>query len=510
MGKPRSRWTCQECGFQTSGYLGRCTACESWGTLVEEVTQNETASAFSKGVTRSVVSNNQEESRPTLLQDLKASHSQRICAGIPGLDEVLGGGFVPGAVILLAGDPGIGKSTLLLQVARHVSKKQSVLYVAGEESATQVRIRAGRLGMDDSKVHVDTQQDAVKISETLKEFENGVAIVDSIQSVFHRDLTSAAGSVSQVRESAQLIINSAKANNVATILVGHVTKEGSIAGPRILEHMVDVVLHFEGDRTRQLRILRAMKNRFGSTSEIAIFSMTEDGLVEVGNPSEFLLGDRLNKIGVKQAASGTAVIATGEGSRTLLLEVQALVSATTYSAPRRLANGWDSNRLLQLIAVLEKKVGLALARADIYINIVGGLDIDDPAGDLGVGVAIATSALDRSVDSTTIFIGEVGLTGEVRPVVCLERRVKEAARLGFLKAIVPKCNLPINVGSKKMEIIGVETLSEALLIAMPGVDLTQQARSDENKKSRSDRFKDEIDFATLMENDFAADLKPLI
>ena len=510
MAKPRSIWTCQECGFQTSKFLGRCTACESWGSLVEEVSQNDSTSAFAKGITRSVVVDNQEPSRPTLLQDLKATHSQRICAGIPGLDEVLGGGFVPGAVILLAGDPGIGKSTLLLQVARHVSKKQSVLYVAGEESATQVRIRASRLDMDESQVHVDTQQDAVKISETLKEFQNGVAIVDSIQSVFHRDLTSAAGSVSQVRESAQLIINSAKANNVATILVGHVTKEGSIAGPRILEHMVDVVLHFEGDRTRQLRILRAMKNRFGSTSEIAIFSMTELGLKEVGNPSEFLLGDRLSRIGTRQAASGTAIIATGEGSRTLLLEVQSLVSATTYSAPRRLANGWDSNRLLQLIAVLEKKVGLALGRADIYVNIVGGLDIDDPAGDLGVGVAIATSTLDRSVDSTTIFIGEVGLTGEVRPVVCLERRVKEAARLGFKKAIVPKCNLPINVGSKTMEIVGVETLSEALLIAMPGVDFAQYGKSEEGKKSRSDRFKDEIDFAALMENDFPVDMKPLL
>jgi len=500
MAKARTRWTCQECGFQTSGFLGRCTECGNWGSMVEEVTQNESATAFGKGVTRSIATNDQNEiTRPTLLQDLKASHSQRICTSIPGLDEVLGGGFVPGAVILLAGDPGIGKSTLLLQVARNVSGEKEVLYVAGEESAMQVRLRASRLDMQDSRVHVDTQQDAVKISETMQEFANGVAIVDSIQSVFHRDLTSAAGSVSQVRESAQLIINSAKAANVATILVGHVTKEGSIAGPRILEHMVDVVLHFEGDRTRQLRILRPMKNRFGSTSEIAIFSMTESGLVEVGNPSEFLLGDRLNTLGKKQAASGTAVIATGEGSRTLLLEVQALVSATTYSAPRRLANGWDNNRMLQLLAVLEKKVGLALSRADIYVNIVGGLDIDDPAGDLGVGVAIATSSLDRSVDSTTIFIGEVGLTGEVRPVVMLERRVKEAARLGFRKAIVPKCNLPINIGSKQMEVVGVETLSEALLIAMPGVDF-----------SRSAKAKDDANFAAAMKDDFPLDMKPFL
>lgn len=502
MAKARTRWTCQNCGFQTTGFLGRCTECESWGSLVEEVLQIESASTSAKGITRSVLAQqaSNETSKPTLLQDLKAAHSQRISSGIPGLDEVLGGGFVPGAVILLAGDPGIGKSTLLLQVARHASASKEVLYVAGEESATQVRIRASRLDMHDSNVHVDTQQDAIRISETMQEFANGIAIVDSIQSVFHRELTSAAGSVSQVRESAQLIINSAKAANVATILVGHVTKEGSIAGPRILEHMVDVVLHFEGDRTRQLRILRPMKNRFGSTSEIAIFSMTEVGLVEVGNPSEFLLGDRLDKLGKKQAASGTAVIATGEGSRTLLLEVQALVSATTYSAPRRLANGWDSNRLLQLIAVLEKKVGLGLSRADIYVNIVGGLDIDDPAGDLGVGVAIATSALDRSVDSSTIFIGEVGLTGEVRPVVCLERRVKEAARLGFCKAIVPSCNLPINIGSKQMEIVGVDTLSQALLTAMPGAELARPAKDTKN----------EIDFAALMADDYPVDMRPRI
>ncbi len=487
MAKAKSRWVCQECGFQTSGYLGRCTECESWGSMVEEVSQLDSSSASPRGIVRAVSPpDNGGNSKPTLLQDLKASGSQRIATGIPGLDEVLGGGFVPGAVILLAGDPGIGKSTLLLQVARHVSAGQRILYLAGEESASQVRIRASRLKMDDCKVHVDTQQDVIKLSESMREFSDGVAIIDSIQSVFHPQLTSAAGSVGQVRESAQLIINSAKASNIATILVGHVTKEGSIAGPRVLEHMVDVVLHFEGDRTRQLRILRAMKNRFGSTSEIAIFSMTGEGLVEVGNPSEFLLGDRLKKLGQTQAPSGTAVIASGEGSRTLLLEVQALVSATTYSAPRRLANGCDSNRLLQTIAVLEKKVGLSLARSDIYVNVVGGLDIDDPAGDLGVSVAIATSALDRSVDSSVIFIGEIGLTGEVRAVVSLERRVKEAARLGFQKAIVPKSNLPLSGGVPKMEIIGVETLSEALLLAMPGVDLSPRERK-----------KDDIDFSTL-------------
>jgi DNA repair protein RadA/Sms len=264
--------------------------------------------------------------------------------------------------------------------------------------------------------------------------------------------------------------------------------------------MVDVVLQFEGDRTRQLRILRAMKNRFGSTSEIAIFTMTEGGLKEVGNPSELLLGDRLSGLGKKQAPSGTAVIATGEGNRTLLLEVQALVSATTYSAPRRLANGVDSNRLLQLIAVLEKKVGICLMRADVYVNIVGGLDVDDPAGDLGIGVAIATSHLDRSVDAATIFIGEIGLTGEVRPVVSLERRVKEAARLGFSRAVVPRSNLPGNVSSSMIDIVPVETLSEALLVAMPGLDLARQ-KSDVDESSS---------FAASMKDEFPIDMRPLL
>ena len=458
--RAKSKWVCQECGFVSTGYLGKCTECDSWGSLVEELIESDDSlsATLPAGI---------GAKPPVLLEEIEGSVATRIATGIAGLDEVLGGGLVPGAVILLAGDPGIGKSTLLLQVSRHVSAKHKVLYVAGEESASQVRIRSGRLGMDASQVYVGTQQNALAVAEEFSEFEQGVAIVDSIQSVFHPALSSAPGSVSQVRECAQVLISAAKAKNTATIMVGHVTKEGSIAGPRVLEHMVDVVLYFEGDRARQLRIVRAVKNRFGSTQELALFSMTEGGLHEVENPSELLLGDRLNRLGKKRAPSGTAIIASGEGNRSLLLEVQSLVSGTNYAAPRRVVNGWDSNRLLQVIAVLEKRIGLSLSKADVYVNIVGGLDIDDPAADLGVSVAIASSSLDMSIDSSTIFIGEVGLTGEVRPVVALERRLKEASRLGFARAIVPESNLPVDLKSKKMEIVGVETLTEALNIAIP-------------------------------------------
>ncbi len=479
MVKTKTKWVCQECGFVATGYLGKCTECQSWGSLTEELLPSE-KQVHGLGRVETFA-----QAQPVLLTEIGSAHASRISSGIPGLDEVLGGGLVPGAVILLAGDPGIGKSTLLLQVARNISVANKVLYVAGEESANQVRLRASRLGMDSSAVHVGTSQNAIAIADAFSDFAGGVAIVDSIQSVFHPALTSAPGSVSQVRESAQVLISAAKAVETATIMVGHVTKEGAIAGPRVLEHMVDVVLYFEGDRARQLRIVRAVKNRFGSTQELALFTMTGSGLSEVENPSELLLGDRLSRLGKKRAPAGTAIIASGEGSRSLLMEVQALVSGTNYASPRRVVNGWDSNRLLQVIAVLEKKVGVNLSRADVYVNIVGGLDIEDPAGDLGVSVAIASSTLDRSVDSGTIFIGEVGLTGEIRPVVGLERRIKEAARLGFKKAVVPQYNLPIELKSKTLEVIGVETLSEVLNLAIPGADSDLKSRRmKEDEESR--------------------------
>jgi DNA repair protein RadA/Sms len=302
-----------------------------------------------------------------------------------------------------------------------------------------------------------------------------LAIIDSIQAVYHPQISSAAGSVSQVRESANLLVGAAKAQDIATIIVGHVTKDGAIAGPRVLEHMVDVVLQFEGDRARQLRVLKSPKNRFGSTQEIGVFKMTELGLVEVDNPSALFLGDRLSKMGHKQAPSGTAVIAGGEGSRSLLLEVQALVGNSPYPNPRRVANGWDYNRLLQVLAVLEKKLGVFLSKYDVYVNIAGGMDFNDPSGDLGISLAVSTSVLDRSVDPGLLCIGEIGLTGEVRPVVNLGMRLKEASRLGFRRAIVPKGNLPLDIKIPGMEIIGVDLLSEALNLAIPGASFPMRS-----------------------------------
>ncbi|MGD9682843.1 MAG: DNA repair protein RadA [Candidatus Obscuribacterales bacterium] len=473
MAKTRSTWVCQECGYQSTGYLGKCTDCGSWGTLVEEKIVSEEPSG--KKERRARLAPPATVGTPQLLSEIETLSSSRIPTGIADLDEVLGGGLVPGSVVLLAGDPGIGKSTLLLQVAKNVSGSHDVLYVAGEESASQVQLRATRLGMVDSRVFIDARHDVCDIAERLAAWQSGIAIVDSIQSVFDPQLSSAPGSVSQVRESAQLIISAAKAVNTATIIVGHVTKDGSIAGPRVLEHMVDVVLQFEGDRARQLRILRAVKNRFGSTQEAAIFSMSDRGLQAVDNPSALLLGERLNLLGKKQAPSGTAVIATGEGNRILLLEVQALVSGTSQASPRRVGNGWDGNRLLQIAAVLEKKVGINLSRSDLYVNVVGGLEIDDPAGDLGVAAAIATSSLDRSVDPGTVFIGEIGLTGEVRSVTGLDRRVREARRLGFTRAIVPRSALKLEKKAG-FEIVEVESVSEALATAIP--NLREKARED--------------------------------
>ena len=483
MAKSKSRWVCQQCGFSSMRSLGRCTDCGGWGTLVEEIIQEDDGSkkGFAARVSQlstGSASKREPENRALPLSEIDTNESGRISTGFEGLDEILGGGLVPGAVILIAGDPGVGKSTLLMQVAKNLARSVRVLYITGEESAAQVRLRAQRLNVTSDNVLVASEQNVVNAADMLLNTECSVAVVDSIQAVYHPEISSAAGSVSQVREGTQLLIHAAKSKNIATILVGHVTKDGTIAGPRVLEHMVDVVLQFEGDRTRQLRILRAIKNRFGSTTELALFAMAETGLAEVDNPSALFLGDRLAKVGLKQAASGTAVIAGGEGSRSLLIEVQALTISTGNPNVRRVVNGWDYNRLLQLLAVLEKRIGLSLSRLDVYVNMVGGLEIEDPAGDMGIALAVATSFLDRSIDPGLVAVGEVGLTGEIRPVHNLGQRLKEAQRLGFNKAIVPKVNLPLQNAPQKMEIIGVDTLAEALNAAIPGLTTGPAAKSE--------------------------------
>jgi DNA repair protein RadA/Sms len=476
MAKAKTRWVCQQCGFQSSGSLGRCTDCGAWSSMVEEVSSEDEVAKKGFASRIAVVAPRREEIEATArpLTEIDTDDTSRLQTGMAGLDEVLGGGLVPGAVLLIAGDPGVGKSTLLMQVAKNISEQRSVLYITGEESASQVRLRAGRLGVNSANILVAAEQNVVAAAEMIMQSDASMCVVDSIQSIYHPEITSGAGSVSQVREGTQLLIQAAKNKGIATILVGHVTKEGTIAGPRVLEHMVDVVLQFEGDRARQLRILRAVKNRFGSTSELAIFSMSEDGLSEVDNPSALFLGDRLSKVGRKQAPSGTAVIAGGEGSRSLLLEVQALTVATPNPSPRRVVNGWDYNRLLQLVAVLEKRAGLQLARLDVYVNIVGGLDFSDPAGDLGIALAIATSFLDRSVDPGLVAVGEVGLTGEIRPAMNINQRLKEASRLGFNKALVPASALPVTIPAN-MEVIGVETIQEALAKAIPSLNFEKKA-----------------------------------
>lgn len=495
MPRAKTRWVCQQCGFQTSGFLGRCTDCGEWNTIVEEAAQAEAVapSTLGKRSNSAAISHSERKVATgavpqSILETLESeSPSHRVSTGLRGLDEVLGGGLVPGSVILLAGDPGIGKSTLLLQVANNVSAKRTVLYVSGEESASQVKLRAQRLGVRNSSLLVCAEQDVCEVREHMLNAQPQLAIIDSIQAVYHPQISSAPGSVSQVREAANLLVGAAKSQNIVTIIVGHVTKDGAIAGPRVLEHMVDVVLHFEGDRARQLRLLKSPKNRFGSTQELGVFKMTELGLAEVENPSAFFLGDRLSKLGRKQAPSGTAVIAGGEGSRSLLLEVQALVGNSPYTNPRRVANGWDYNRLLQVLAVLEKKLGVFLSKYDVYVNIAGGMDFNDPSGDLGISLAVTTSILDRSVDPGLLCIGEVGLTGEVRPVVGLGQRLKEASRLGFRRAIVPKGNLPLDTPVDNMDVVGVELLSEALTMAIPGTSfplMKQRSQKDDDKESQ--------------------------
>jgi DNA repair protein RadA/Sms len=390
------------------------------------------------------------------------SFCPRLTTGFAGVDSVLGGGLASGSIVLLAGDPGIGKSTLLLQIAQALSTQCRVSYVSGEESAQQVSLRAARLGIQSSNITISCKQDVSLIEQELIKGDAQVVIVDSIQSLLHPELAGSAGSINQVRESAAVLATVGKAQGKSVIIIGHVTKDGSIAGPRVLEHIVDVVLQFESDRLAQLRILRAGKNRFGSTDEIAIFSMNDKGLQEVESLGAIFLGSRQAAAAGKRAPSGTAVAVVAQGKRGLALEVQALVGTTVYTNPRRVATGMGSNRLLQILAVLEKKAGMDLSRHDVYVNIAGGFEFDEPGGDLAVAGAIATSYLDRSLDTGLVLIGEIGLTGEVRPVSGLEQRLKEAQKLGFTRAVVPAGNIPINVSLKGLEIVPVQYVCDAL------------------------------------------------
>lgn len=444
---------CQECGYESPKWMGKCPGCGQWNKMVEEVevvgSGRKGAFAHSQGVSVA--------SKPTPITAIETRNEARILTDSSELNRVLGGGIVQGSLVLIGGDPGIGKSTLLLQVSSQLAQKgQSVLYISGEESLKQTKLRAQRLGISSEKLFVYSETNLEEISRTIESSLPQFVIIDSIQTVYHPEVTSAPGSVSQVRECTAELMRIAKTKGIAIFIVGHVTKEGSIAGPRLLEHMVDTVLYFEGERHHTYRILRAVKNRFGSTNEMGIFEMKEAGLDEVENPSEIFLEER------SQGAAGSTVVASMEGTRPVLVEIQALISPSSFGNPRRMATGIDHNRVSLLMAVLEKRVGMLLANQDAYLKVAGGVKLDEPAIDLAIIISIASSFRDQPTRATDCFIGEVGLTGEVRRVSRIEQRVQEAAKLGFERVILPENNLGGWTCPKGIELIGVSNVYQAL------------------------------------------------
>jgi DNA repair protein RadA/Sms len=446
--KLRTAFACQACGYQSPRWLGRCPNCETWNSLVEERVANTPEAA------RYAFNDRDIEAQPITAVQRTADARQR--SGIGELDRVLGGGVVPGSVVLIGGDPGIGKSTLVLQALAALARGGNVtLYVSGEESPQQIKMRADRLGVQEDRLLVLAETSLERIIAHTKEITPAVLAVDSIQTVFTEHLGSAPGSIGQVRDSAGQLVVLSKTANLATFLVGHVTKEGAFAGPRVLEHMVDTVLYFEGDRGHAFRILRAVKNRFGSTNEIGVFAMKEEGLQPVANPSELFLAERPVEV------PGSVVVASLEGTRPILVELQALVSPTSFGTPRRTTLGIDSNRVALLIAVLEKKMGLHLLGQDVFVNVAGGVRLDDPAVDLGVIVAVASSFLDKPVDPRMLLIGEVGLAGEVRAVSQVEIRVREAMKLGFSRCLLPESSRRQMPAPGGVELLGVSSLAAA-------------------------------------------------
>lgn len=448
MAKKDTIFVCNNCGAEFPKWQGKCTNCGSWSSLVEE---KITTSALTGKPSKKVISSNE----PKLLKDVEVISNHRINTGLNELNRVLGGGLVSDSAVLIGGDPGIGKSTLLLQICNHLSKEGVVLYISGEESSSQIKMRADRIGIDLSCAYVLAENDLDVITTKVNSLKPNVIILDSIQTVFSPEITSAAGSVSQVREATTILTRIAKQNNAAIFIIGHVTKEGTIAGPRVLEHLVDTVLYFEGDRYDSYRILRAVKNRFGSTNEIGIFEMKDKGFEEVKNPS----GLFLNREGEE---TGCCVACILEGTRPMLIEIQALVSDSSFGNPRRMATGIDYNRMIMLTAVLEKKCGMIFANQDMYMNVIGGLKIIEPSADLSIICAICSSFKDKKIDNNIIIIGEVSLTGEVRGISNIDKRINEAEKLGFKKAIIPFSNFKSLKKYDTIDIIPVKTVSDAL------------------------------------------------
>ena len=455
MAKRQTQYVCQSCGRTTPVYMGRCPRCGEFDTMVEQLIESESAASGRK-------SGSLTTSRPVRLREVEADGLDRLALPVQEFSRVLGGGLVPGSLILVGGDPGIGKSTLLLEIAGLTANLHGpVLYVSGEESARQIKMRAERLRLEAEDLFLVTETSLHAILDHITAVRPVMTIVDSIQTTYDENLTSSAGSVSQVRESASRLQEVAKQTGVIVVLVGHVTKEGAIAGPRVLEHIVDTVLYLEGDPFHRYRLLRSVKNRFGATSEVGVFEMVEQGMVEVPNPSEAFLAER------QANAPGSAIAVTLEGTRPLLVEVQALASATTFTNPRRTPNGIDLNRLLLLTALLTRRVHIPLHDKDVFVNVIGGLQISEPAADLAVALAIAGSVKDRPIHADMAFFGEVGLSGELRAVSQLEPRLKEAAKLGFKRCVVPRTRqLKATAAPPGLEIIGCRSLQEAVDLAL--------------------------------------------
>jgi DNA repair protein RadA/Sms len=452
LSKVITKFVCQNCGYESPKWLGKCPDCEQWASLVEE-----SVTVRPEKKSRDVVGSYHP---PMAITSVQSVADRRTSTRIQEFDRVLGGGVVEGSLVLIGGDPGIGKSTLLTQVAQNLSRDcGKTLYVSGEESVQQIKMRADRLGAVNDQLLLATETDILAVEHYVSSLKPSFVIIDSIQVMYHPEFVSAPGTVSQVRNCTSLLARIAKTSGVPVFIVGHVTKEGALAGPRVLEHMVDTVLYFEGDRHQTYRILRAVKNRFGSTDELGIFEMREVGLTEVPNPSEILLSER------PQHGAGSVVTSTIEGTRPILTEVQALVAPTHYAGPRRMATGVDNNRTLMILAVLEKRVGMSLANQDVYVNVAGGMKVVEPAVDLAIAVAVASNFRETAVDPSMVLLGEIGLAGEIRAASQTEKRLKEAARLGFTKAVVPMRSAKA-AKTAGIEAIGVDTLADAIWAAL--------------------------------------------
>ena len=440
-------FVCNECGYESAKWMGKCPACNSWNTFFEQKVEK---------ITENGVKKLKERNEPKALNSYKGQEVSRISTGFGELDRVLGGGIVKGSLILLGGEPGIGKSTLILELCDKIKGEGKVLYVSGEESAEQIKLRADRLGINNDDILFLGETDIDIVKENIEEIQPKLVIIDSIQTMYSDELSAAAGSVSQVREITAQIMRICKSKQITTIIIGHVTKDGTIAGPRVLEHMVDTVLYLEGERYFSYRILRGVKNRFGSTNEIGMFEMKGEGLVEITNPSEILISERDDN------PSGSCIVASIEGTRPMLIELQALTTLSVFGTPKRTANGLDYNRLAVLIAVLEKRANLQIGGQDIYVNVVSGIKLNEPSIDLGIVCVCASSFKNVPIPKDTVIMGEVGLTGEVRRINMIEKRLKEAEKLGFKRCIIPENNKKHLEEKFKMELIGVKNIEEAL------------------------------------------------